>query len=83
MCWRSPRPFVHRVESVLGIRLDATVFARSAGRADAVLSRLLGEVDRLERVFSVYNTTSELRRWGAGEVAAPSTDLQASTERAD
>ena len=74
---RRLRPYVHRIEPVLGTRLDVTAVARSAGRADGVIDRLLSEIDRLERVFSIYDPTSELRRWSAGEVPQPSTDLQA------
>ena len=54
-----PGEFSFHADHVLGTSLD--VFGRSAD-AGAVESALLGEVERLRRVFSTYDPDSELSR---------------------
>jgi thiamine biosynthesis lipoprotein len=47
-------------EGVLGTRLDVRISARNAQGAHAAETVLLAETDRLERIFSRYDPTSEL-----------------------
>ncbi len=67
----------HRLEPVLGTRLDVSIGA-SRRRADPALRTLLAEIDRLERIFSIFDAGSELSRWKRGELpAGPSAELTA------
>lgn len=59
-----------RHEPVLGTTLDVLIDATSEAAATAAERAVLAEFDRLERVFSVYDEASELRRWQRGEVDA-------------
>jgi FAD:protein FMN transferase len=70
------KPFHHLVEPVLGTTLHVVIGATTARAASAVLATLLGEIDRLERIYSVFDPTSELNRWkvdsdGAAEPPVP------------
>jgi FAD:protein FMN transferase len=68
-----------RHEPVLGTRLDLSLTVdsrRHRHHAAAAEERVLAEIDRLERIFSVYDDASELRRWwGADATSEVSTDL--------
>lgn len=67
LCHREGAPagwsFHH--ECVLGTSLELQVRARSAAAARTAEQRVLDEIERLERVFSSFSPTSELRRWEA------------------
>ncbi len=69
MRWPRRKPYVHRAtyEGVLGTALQVTITARSEREADAADARLRNEISRLELIFSAYNQSSELRRWGRRE----------------
>jgi FAD:protein FMN transferase len=60
----------HRVEPVLGTRLDVSIAARRARHRDAALRTLLAEFDCGERRFSIFRSDSELSRWRRGELTA-------------
>ena len=62
------RTVQHRIEPVLGTRMDVSITASSRRGSDAVLRDVLAEIDRLEKVFSIFDPNSELSRWKhAGE----------------
>ncbi len=60
---RTPQTFTHRVEPVLGTRLDVSVRAPNHRASERVLAAVVHEIDRLERVFSIFDSNSELSRW--------------------
>jgi FAD:protein FMN transferase len=71
------RVFENRIEPVLGTRLDVAINTTSHRSASGTLATLLGEIDRLERIFSIYDTSSELNLWkrSSRETAIVSDDL--------
>lgn len=77
MRWPRRKPYVHRAtyEGVLGTALQVTISARSEREASAADERLRDEISRLERIFSAYNQTSELRRWGRRETTTLSPEF--------
>jgi thiamine biosynthesis lipoprotein ApbE len=50
-------------ENVLGTSLDLRVAASSAEAAEAAESRVLAEIDRLNQIFSTYQSDSHFSRW--------------------
>ena len=64
-------------DNVLGTSLEIQVRADSESAARAAETRILNEIDRLARILSSYDSTSELRRWTAspGISAAVSPEL--------
>ncbi len=66
---------VQQFEPVLGTVLEVRTVAIDALAADDAEARVLHEFDRLERVFSIYDDTSELCRWRRGEQFEPSAEL--------
>ena len=68
MVLRRPRTVHHRVEPVLGTRLDLHLGTTSDRRAGRALDAVLAEIDRLERILSVFDPASELARWKRGEL---------------
>jgi FAD:protein FMN transferase len=52
-------------DNVMGTSLELRVLAESAEAAACAEDRVLGEIDRLSRVFSGYDKTSEFSRWQA------------------
>ena len=53
--------FFHH-DHILGTSLDVWITARNETTADAAESAILGEIERLRRVFSLYDESSELSR---------------------
>jgi FAD:protein FMN transferase len=79
MWFRRPRRELHlRREPVLGTALTLYAAAKSQRVLDTVENYLFTEIDRLEAIFSVFRTDSELRQWQA----APG-DCVASSELAE
>ena len=72
-----PEVRVLRHENVLGTSLELRVRSRDTTVATNAEALILGEIDRLARVFSTYSTSSEFSRWQSTRgVAAPvSTEL--------
>jgi len=63
---------VFQHEHVLGTSLELKFAAREAGRAAAAESAALAEIDRLAKILSSYDATSEFSRWQATRgVAVP------------
>lgn len=59
-----------RRHGLLGTVIDATVTgAGSAAIAADAAAACFGEIERLQRVFNVFDEHSELRRWRSGETA--------------
>lgn len=73
----SEAAFVH--EHILGTRVEVRIegVARGVVRAavELVDCAVVDELSRLERVFSVFDPESELRRWGRGELSQPGPEL--------
>ena len=67
---RAAWPHVAHFERVLGTSLEVRIAAARPERARAAQDVLLGEIDRLEAIFSRFDPASELNRWqtAAGEV---------------
>jgi FAD:protein FMN transferase len=82
--WPRRNPYVHRAtyEGVLGTALQVTISARSEPEARAADMRLRDEISRLELIFSAYNQSSELRRWGRRETTVLSPEFIALLELA-
>ncbi|WP_165226447.1 DUF2271 domain-containing protein [Aquisphaera insulae] len=53
-------------ENVMGTSLELRVRAADEPSARRAESRVLAEIDRLARVFSSYDPSSEIRRWQSG-----------------
>lgn len=72
-----PEVRVLRHENVLGTSLELRVRSRDATVSTNAEALILGEIDRLARVFSTYSPSSEFSRWQSTRgVAAPvSTEL--------
>jgi thiamine biosynthesis lipoprotein ApbE len=71
------RWYVFNYERVLGTSLEMKFSARSAADAEAAETAALKEIDRLEKILSGYDTTSEFRQWTAtnGEARRVSPEL--------
>lgn len=69
--------FVH--EHILGTRVEVRVECADWGvdrdAASVVDRAVVDELSRLERIFSVFEPESELRRWGRGEIPRPGPEL--------
>lgn len=61
--------FVSRHENVLGTSLVLRVHADSSQTAESAERVVLCEIERLSRIFSRYDSASELSRWSRGEIA--------------
>lgn len=57
------RSYVFHYENVLGTSLELRLQARSAADAAQAEQSALAEIDRLERIFSVFDQSSEFRQW--------------------
>jgi len=55
--------FVAYFENVLGTGLELRVLAENQQAADQAEERALAEIDRLDAIFSTYNSESEFSRW--------------------
>lgn len=62
------REFSFRHENVLGTSLEIRLKAVTETAARAAEKRVLEEIDRLAKIFSGYDKTSELSHWMAGEI---------------
>jgi thiamine biosynthesis lipoprotein len=69
--------FAFHHENVMGTSLELRVIAEDLEVANHAEVRVLGEIDRLTRVFSGYDRNSEFSRWQAtsGEPVRVSTEL--------
>jgi len=65
-------PFVSRHHGLLGTVVELQVWADAAATVVAVETAAIAEIERLQRVFDVYDERSDLRRWMAGR-AVPRT----------
>lgn len=63
-------------EPLLGTRVELRVRSTSPAAAADAERAALREVQRLEAVFSVFDPTSELRRWRAGDDRAAGPELR-------
>jgi thiamine biosynthesis lipoprotein ApbE len=79
------RPFVFHHENVLGTSLELKIMADSSANAERAESAALGEIDRLAKVLSGYDSTSEFSRWMQTRATAVpvSSDLYQVLERFD
>ena len=69
-------PFVMHHENVLGTSLEIRVWSESAKVAAVVEEAVLAEIDRMARIVSTYDSTSEFSRWqSAGRLQKLSTEL--------
>ena len=60
----------------LGTTLEVRVGGLSEGDGGILDAAVMAEVDRLERLFSVFDPDSELRRWTHREIDQPGPELQ-------
>lgn len=71
-----PGSYRSRHHGVLGTVLDLHLLADNEAKSAAAEQSVLNEVRRLERVFSVFDPTSDLSRWKRGEIE-PGAELSA------
>lgn len=71
---RRPAHHHQQYDGVLGTVLEVQITAQSHRASQQAEQRLLAEIDRLERIFSRYDTQSDLCRWLAGH-EPPSPEL--------
>jgi FAD:protein FMN transferase len=57
--------FQFHQDGILGTSLDLTVVCREASQADAALAAVLDEIERLRRILSTYDSSSEISRLAA------------------
>ncbi|MEZ5217199.1 MAG: FAD:protein FMN transferase [Ilumatobacteraceae bacterium] len=62
---------------LLGTVILIRVTAASAELAETAERVMVHEIDRLQRVFSIYDPSSELNRWRRGELDDPGGELTA------
>jgi len=60
---RAAEDFAFFHENVLGTSLELRVRAENQASAERAEMRVLGEIDRLDAIFSGYKADSEFRRW--------------------
>lgn len=70
------------VHGLLGTVVDVRVRAHDATAVDRAIAAAVGEVERLERVFTTFDATSDLNRWRRGELDPPSDELAGALARA-
>jgi|GEM_PF-389392 len=76
--YAAPRQFVFQRDFVLGTSFDLVVWASQKRHAEFVETVVLAEIDRLCRVFSIYDPQSEVSRLNRnGSLASASPDLLA------
>ena len=68
-CAVATEVFSYYHENVLGTSLELRVHATGEAAARGAESRALAEIDRLEKIFSGYDPTSEFSRWSNGSHA--------------
>lgn len=71
----SPEAYVFRHARLLGTMVEVRLDAESVAVARAADPIVTNEIDRLERVFSAFDPSSELRTWARGETTAPGPEL--------
>jgi thiamine biosynthesis lipoprotein len=88
--WHSMGPaiageFVFHHEHILGTSLELRIDAASMQSAQQVEAAALAEIDRLAKILSRYDATSELMRWQRGELTGDklSVDLVNVLKRAE
>ncbi len=74
---------VARYEPVMGTVVEIRTEAADPEAARAAETAAIDEMDRLERVLSAYDPSSDLCRWRAGEVFDPAPELLGLVDRAD
>lgn len=57
------KPFTFHHEHVLGTALELQIWTESENEALAAETRVLSEIERLAKIFSTYDPTSEFSRW--------------------
>src|SRR6267142_1729718 len=74
----APKPQLHRWHGeVLGALAELTLWHPDAAFARQTILRVRQEIDRLERIFSLYRTDSEISRLNeAGRLIKPSPELR-------
>ncbi len=78
----APTP-VRWTGEVLGALANLTLWHRDPAFARATIARMLGEIDRLENIFSLYRPGSEIARLNAGgRLEKPSGDFVAILDEA-
>lgn len=72
-----PRPptALFRHQPLLGTVVEVRCDGADDARAEAVDAAVVAEIERLERIFTVHDAGSELRRWQRGEVDEPGPEL--------
>ena len=72
-----PPPYAHSplLGTVVVVTPDVGVGPEAARIADRADQAVVDEVQRLESVFSAFDSGSELRRWARGEVPLPSAEF--------
>lgn len=68
-------PFRFRHHPYLGTDLEVRVGGLDEDEAVALDAVVRAEVERLERIFSVFDENSELRRWARRDLARPGPEL--------
>jgi thiamine biosynthesis lipoprotein ApbE len=68
--------FVFFYEHVLGTSLEVRIAARDAGAAEQSARRLLDEIERLRRVLSNHDASSEFRVWQEGQAPVRPVSLE-------
>lgn len=66
----------YRFEPLLGTVVDLKLWGVDDALADVTADAVVGEISRLEHVFSVFDATSELCRWRSGEIDQPGAELR-------
>jgi len=70
-----PPTALFRHQPLLGTVVEVRCDGADEDQAEAVDAAVVAETARLERVFTVHDPGSELRRWQRGEVEAPGPEL--------
>jgi thiamine biosynthesis lipoprotein ApbE len=63
---KSTQIYVSDYENVLGTSLEIKVSATSPEEASAAENAAMSEIDRLNKILSGYDASSEFRKWAAG-----------------
>lgn len=72
---RPPPTALFRHQPLLGTVVEVRCDGADDATAEAVDAAVVAEIERLERIFSIHDAGSELRRWQRGEVDAPGAEL--------
>jgi thiamine biosynthesis lipoprotein len=70
-----PEEFLFRHQPLLGTLVEVRIRAAHARSPEEIDAVIVGEISRLESVFSAYDDDSELNRWKRDELDEPSPEL--------